>query len=254
MESTVTPAPSRSTRPHISWPKVRSCGLAPYVSFISPRQMCRSEPQTPARVSFTRMAPGSTSGTGYSRRSNSPPYARSTATRPFISVLLLSWPAGLEHESVQGDSERRITQLGSHDGRGRLLDRLERIGPTLHDAAQDGSARNDPDGRVGRRRARPLLRELRDLDLPESRLCEHLPDRLRIVQAVGDRVEHGRVGREEPARRLVRDARDRVPGQRVPYVEEVLSARVEHAKRLADARGLVGEEHQPELAHHGVER
>src|SRR6266850_3940715 len=46
--------------------------------------MCRSEPQTPARVSLTRMAPGSTSGTGYSRSSNSPPYARNTATRPFI--------------------------------------------------------------------------------------------------------------------------------------------------------------------------
>src|SRR5437773_979849 len=46
--------------------------------------MCRSEPQTPARVSLTRMAPGSTFGTGYSRSSNSPPYARSTATRPFI--------------------------------------------------------------------------------------------------------------------------------------------------------------------------
>src|SRR5215470_16147627 len=84
MESTVTPAPSRSTRPHISWPKVRSCGLAPYVSFISPRQMCRSEPHTPARVSRTRMAPASTAGTGYSRSSNSPPYALSTATRPFM--------------------------------------------------------------------------------------------------------------------------------------------------------------------------
>src|SRR5215813_590789 len=46
--------------------------------------MCRSEPQTPARVSLTRIAPGSTSGTGYSLSSNSPPYARSTATRPFI--------------------------------------------------------------------------------------------------------------------------------------------------------------------------
>src|SRR5216117_2757423 len=46
--------------------------------------MWRSEPQTPARVSLTRMAPGSTSGTGYSLSSNSPPYARSTATRPFI--------------------------------------------------------------------------------------------------------------------------------------------------------------------------
>src|SRR5712692_11093232 len=46
--------------------------------------MCRSEPHTPARVSLTRIAPGSTSGTGYSLSSNSPPYARSTATRPFI--------------------------------------------------------------------------------------------------------------------------------------------------------------------------
>src|SRR2546426_1115703 len=47
--------------------------------------MCRSEPHTPARESRTRMAPASTSGTGYSRSSNSPPYALSTATRPFIA-------------------------------------------------------------------------------------------------------------------------------------------------------------------------
>src|SRR5437879_4463763 len=50
--------------------------------------MCRSEPHTPARESRTRMAPASTSGTGYSRSSNSPPYALSTATRPFIAPLL----------------------------------------------------------------------------------------------------------------------------------------------------------------------
>src|SRR5688500_16670508 len=31
------------------------------------------------------MAPGSTSGTGYSRSSNSPPYALRTAMRPFMS-------------------------------------------------------------------------------------------------------------------------------------------------------------------------
>src|SRR5262249_1355386 len=82
-----TPAPSRSTRPAISWPNVRSFGSAPYSSFISPRQMCRSDPHTPARVSFTRIAPGSGSGTGYSRSSNSPPYAFSTATRPFMALL-----------------------------------------------------------------------------------------------------------------------------------------------------------------------
>src|SRR5262244_3026851 len=153
MESTVTPAPSRSTRPHISWPKVRSCGLAPYVSFISPRQMCRSEPHTPARVSFTRMAPGSTSGTGYSRRSNSPPYARRTATRPFIARLLLSGSPRPEHEGIQGYRHWRIAELGGHRGRGGPLDRLERVGPALHDGAQDGSARDEPDGRFGRRRA-----------------------------------------------------------------------------------------------------
>lgn len=34
------------------------------------------------------MALGSTSGTGYSRNSKSPPYARNTATRPVISALL----------------------------------------------------------------------------------------------------------------------------------------------------------------------
>src|SRR5438552_2575420 len=50
--------------------------------------MCRSEPHTPARESRTRMAPASTSGTGYSRSSNSPPYALSTATRPFIAPRL----------------------------------------------------------------------------------------------------------------------------------------------------------------------
>src|SRR6266478_3553618 len=49
--------------------------------------MCRSEPHTPARVSLIRIAPGSGSGTGYSRSSNSPPYAFSTATRPFMGLL-----------------------------------------------------------------------------------------------------------------------------------------------------------------------
>src|SRR6476659_8840874 len=48
--------------------------------------MCRSEPHTPARVSLSRIAPGSGSGTGYSRSSNSPPYAFSTSTRPFMGL------------------------------------------------------------------------------------------------------------------------------------------------------------------------
>src|SRR5262245_17270040 len=112
--------------------------------------MCRSDPHTPARVSFTRMAPGSTSGTGYSRRSNSPPYARSTATRPFISMLLLSWPACLEHDGVQGNSHGTITELGSDCGSGRPLDLVERVGPAVHDGPQDGSAFGEGDGRFGR--------------------------------------------------------------------------------------------------------
>src|SRR6184192_374458 len=48
--------------------------------------MCRSDPQTPARVSLIKIAPGSGSGTGYSRSSNSPPYALSTAMRPCMSA------------------------------------------------------------------------------------------------------------------------------------------------------------------------
>src|SRR5687767_6622937 len=80
-------------RPAISWPKQRSCGGAPYTSFISPRQMCRSEPHTPARVSFTSAAPGSGSGTGYSRSSKSPSYAFRTATRPFMGFSCSDeWP------------------------------------------------------------------------------------------------------------------------------------------------------------------
>src|SRR6266567_5545800 len=70
--------------------------------------MCRSEPQMPARVSRTRMAPGSTSGTGYSRSSNSPPYARSTATRPFMSAL-----PGTTHDSVQGRRSAGLCQPGA---------------------------------------------------------------------------------------------------------------------------------------------
>src|SRR5512144_564350 len=60
--------------------------------------MCRSDPHTPARVSFTRMAPGSTSGTGYSRSSNSPPSAFRTATRPGMWSLL-EW---IQRESGRG--------------------------------------------------------------------------------------------------------------------------------------------------------
>src|SRR5262249_56931914 len=102
--------------------------------------MCRSEPHTPARVSFTRMAPGSTSGTGYSRSSNSPPYARSTAIRPFITSLLLSWPARLEHDGVQGNSHGTIAKLGGDRCSRRPLDLVERFRAAVHDGAQDPSA------------------------------------------------------------------------------------------------------------------
>src|SRR6266536_4983192 len=189
MESTVTPAPRRSTRPHISWPKVRSWGLAPYVSFISPRQMCRSDPHTPARVSRTRRAPGSTSGTGYSRRSNSPPYALSTATRPFIGGLLVLWPACRPHDGVQRNACRRITELGRNRGGGRPLDVSQRLGAARHDGVEDRIALDQSGGRVGRRRTRPRLLERRHLDLPETGLRQHLPDRLRVVEAEGHVVE-----------------------------------------------------------------
>ena len=39
----------------------------------------------------------------------------------------------------------------------------------------------------------------------------------------------------------------------VPHVEEVEPAGTKHPMRLAEAAGLVGEEHEPELAHDGVE-
>src|SRR5262245_26990701 len=215
--------------------------------------MCRSDPQTPARVSFTRMAPGSTSGTGYSRRSNSPPYARSTATRPFIAILLPSWPARLKHDGVQGDAYGTVAERGSHRRGGRPLDLVERVGPAIHDGAQDGIALDEPDACVGRRRARSLLRQARHLDVLEAGLGEHLLDRLRLVQAERHRVEHGRIRREELAYGLVGDARERVSVHRVPHIEEIVPAGLEDAKRLSDARGLVGEEHQPELADHSVE-
>src|SRR5262245_9086425 len=215
--------------------------------------MCRSDPHTPAAVSFTRMAPGSTSGTGYSRRSNSPPYARSTATRPFISMLLLSWPACLEHEGVQRNADGTVAERGGHRGRGGKLDFVESGGPTLHDGAQDRIAFDEAAGCLGCRRTRSLLCQMRQLDLPEARLREHLSNRLRIVKAERHQVECGRIRREELAHRLVGDARERVPIHRVPHIEKILPAWLEDAKRLADACGLVGEEHEPELADHSVE-
>src|SRR5215813_13532497 len=254
MESTVTPAPSRSTRPHISWPKVRSCGLAPYVSFISPRQMCRSEPHTPARVSFTRMAPGSTSGTGYSRRSNSPPYARSTAMRPFMIVLLWSRSARGEHHRVQRNSHRRIAQLRGHRRRRGLLHLFEGVCPPLYDGRRDGIPLDQADGRLGRRWGRPVPRDVAHLDAREARLAEPLPHRCRIVQAVGDAVEIRWIGGEEAGRRLVGDARGGILRQDIPHVEEILPTGLEHPKSLADPRRLVGEEHEPELADGRVER
>src|SRR5215510_8709676 len=215
--------------------------------------MWRSEPQTPARVSFTRMAPGSTSGTGYSRRSNSPPYARSTATRPFIAMLLPSWPARLEHDGVQRKAYGTVAEGGGHRGCGGTLDFVERGGPALHDGSQDGIALDEPDRCFSGRRARPLLRQTRHLDLPEARLGNHLLDRLGVVQAERHRVEHGRIRGEELAHALVGDARERVSVHRVPDTEEIVPAGFEHAKRFTDTRDLVGEEHEPELADHRVE-
>src|SRR5262245_54574800 len=215
--------------------------------------MCRSDPHTPARVSFTRMAPGSTSGTGYSRRSNSPPYARSTATRPFISMLLLSGPPRLEHEGVQRNADGTVAERGGHLGRGGTLDFVERGGPALHDGAQDRIAFDEADGGLGCRRTRSLLCQMRQLDLPEARLPEHLADRLRIVKAERHQVERRWIRGEALAHRLVGDARERVPIHRVPHIEKILPAGLEDAKRLSDACDLVGEEHEPELADHSVE-
>src|SRR5262245_58725708 len=75
--------------------------------------MCRSEPQIPARVSRIRIAPGSTSGTGYSRSSNSPPYAFNTAMRPFMGL------------------GRRSGQNGARSGEGFPCHVLGRTGPRL---------------------------------------------------------------------------------------------------------------------------
>src|SRR5579863_6953276 len=50
--------------------------------------MCRSEPQTPARVIFTRTSSGPGSATGYSRISNGVRGPFDTTTRPRITDLL----------------------------------------------------------------------------------------------------------------------------------------------------------------------
>src|SRR4029453_10275218 len=215
--------------------------------------MCRSDPHTPARVSRTRRAPGSTSGTGYSRRSNSPPYARSTATRPFMGTLLVLWPARRQHDGVQRDSCGRIAELDRYRSRRRPLDVVQRLGAAGHDGAENGIAADESSSRVGRGRTGPRFLERRHLDLPEAGLPQHLPDRRGIMEAERHGVEHRRVSGEKSPDRLVSDPLKWVLGDGIPYAEEVGAAGLEHAKGLADARRLVGEEHQPELADHDVE-
>src|SRR5215208_1055056 len=51
----------------------------------SPRHTCRSEPQILASVMRTTAAPGSGSGTGYSRISNGLPAPTNTAARPWLT-------------------------------------------------------------------------------------------------------------------------------------------------------------------------
>src|SRR5258705_13464890 len=134
------PAPSRSTLPHISWPKVRSLGSAPYVSFISPRQMCTVEPHPPARVSLIRIAAGSGSCTGYSRSSNSPPYALSTATRPFIEAP--PWNGFSERVAARGP---RCQHPGPRVGWGGFRDlKEETVKLLLFHAYRLGVLRCDP--------------------------------------------------------------------------------------------------------------
>src|SRR5215471_17106030 len=97
--------------------------------------MCRSEPQIPARVSRIRMAPASGSGTGYSRSSNSPPYAFSTAIRPFMTRPPLAWSRALVGSRQDGAGRREGLaghlhgRPGPRGGIGRLVAHRTRVAP-----------------------------------------------------------------------------------------------------------------------------
>src|SRR5258708_25793028 len=101
--------------------------------------MCRSEPHTPARVSLIRIAPGSGSGTGYSRSSNSPPYALSSATRPFIEAP--PWNGFSERVAARGP---RCQHPGPRVGWGGFRDlKEETVKLLLFDDYRLGVLRGD---------------------------------------------------------------------------------------------------------------
>ncbi len=90
-------------------------------------------------------------------------------------------------------------------------------------------------------------------DLDEARALQQAPHRRRVVQAVGHRVELGRISGEERGDGLVGDPADGVSLHGVPHAEEVRPLGPEDPVRLPHAGRLVREEHEPELAHHRVE-
>ena len=91
-ESKLTPSPSEWTTPVNSCPNTRGLGFPVCWRRPSPRQPCNSDPQIIAPVFFMRIPPGSTSGVGYSRRSNGVPACVKTETRPlgiFVPLVLV---------------------------------------------------------------------------------------------------------------------------------------------------------------------
>src|SRR5919199_4040930 len=93
LESVVRPSPRAAIRPVPSWPWWIGTARPRLTGSSSPRHRCRSEPHTLASVIWTRAAPGSGSGTGYSRISNGWPFPTKTAARPVSAMRVVLYRA-----------------------------------------------------------------------------------------------------------------------------------------------------------------
>ena len=92
-----------------------------------------------------------------------------------------------------------------------------------------------------------------DADVAETSREQELLDRIDLMAGERHVVELRRIGGKEPPRDLVHDAAERVVAVGVPDAEQIAAAGSENAENFGEGFGLVGKEHDSELAHRGVE-
>jgi hypothetical protein len=155
-------------------------------------------------------------------------------------------------ERLRVRAERRLTALARERPGQRRLDR-QRIGATLDDFVEHRIAADESGREVARRDTHDLFRHDLDRHVAEPRVLEHRSNRGRIVESERRAIEQRRIGGEERCECLIGDATERVPSERVPDVEAIPTAMLQHTLRFARAGRLVREEHHAELTHDLVE-